>query len=386
MRALVRLAESMGFRVQAHDDWRTAIAAVREHKPDVVILDVRMPERNGVELAEELWSVDRDVRIAFVTAFGTAPDELRILSLLDPTLPFVLIDKTRLALDDQTGFKLAFVDPIRKLRAARPVRGPSEPLRDGPDSPFSVPVADYDHLALDAKLELNQRALLEAAAYLAELWETTDAQAVVLSGAPNLARWLTSEVDQFPVESVLRDISLASGRAVYVFSRPVQVEEFRLSGWIGCPAQDYYPTINLEFDAANGPVLLNLHLDTGCPIVALSYEFFLDRGTIVPPSIPVTGLRESGRLYSFFPIELPAIARDDTSSVGVTVSAQMVLDWENSPFARVCPGGRCTGSRPLVRGGFMCGRRLGLVGRSLLVTNRLKIVLDGQRHTTALLD
>lgn len=39
------------------------------HKPDVVFLDVEMPEISGIEVAEKLQSALPDVRIIFVTAY-----------------------------------------------------------------------------------------------------------------------------------------------------------------------------------------------------------------------------------------------------------------------------------------------------------------------------
>jgi DNA-binding NarL/FixJ family response regulator len=48
-------------------DGRTAIAAVRDLKPDVVVLDISMPLLNGVDAAREIHKVAPKVKIVFLT-------------------------------------------------------------------------------------------------------------------------------------------------------------------------------------------------------------------------------------------------------------------------------------------------------------------------------
>jgi two-component system LytT family response regulator len=50
-------------------DGRAAIAAVRKHRPDLLFLDIQLPERNGFEVLGELAPADRPPAIIFVTAY-----------------------------------------------------------------------------------------------------------------------------------------------------------------------------------------------------------------------------------------------------------------------------------------------------------------------------
>jgi DNA-binding NarL/FixJ family response regulator len=48
-------------------DGRALIAAVQEHHPDLVVLDVSMPLLNGLDAARQIKQIDRSVRLVFVT-------------------------------------------------------------------------------------------------------------------------------------------------------------------------------------------------------------------------------------------------------------------------------------------------------------------------------
>jgi DNA-binding NarL/FixJ family response regulator len=48
-------------------DGRALVEAVRQHHPDVVVLDVAMPMLNGLDAARQIKQIDRTVRLVFVT-------------------------------------------------------------------------------------------------------------------------------------------------------------------------------------------------------------------------------------------------------------------------------------------------------------------------------
>jgi two-component system chemotaxis response regulator CheY len=59
-----------GHGVIEAENGKDAVAAYRREQPDVVLLDVTMPEMDGIEALGEIRRHDPDARIAMVTAVG----------------------------------------------------------------------------------------------------------------------------------------------------------------------------------------------------------------------------------------------------------------------------------------------------------------------------
>src|SRR5919202_581130 len=75
--------EAEQMRVLEAADGDTGLRAAREERPDVILLDVMMPGRNGWEVAEELLSDDRTsaIPIVFLTARAEMRDRAKGLDL-----------------------------------------------------------------------------------------------------------------------------------------------------------------------------------------------------------------------------------------------------------------------------------------------------------------
>ena len=65
---LCEYLESQGFGVQAAPDGETALAALGRHRPDLVLLDVRMPGLDGVEVLRRIRHAAPHVPVIMVTA------------------------------------------------------------------------------------------------------------------------------------------------------------------------------------------------------------------------------------------------------------------------------------------------------------------------------
>ncbi|WP_435020105.1 sigma-54-dependent transcriptional regulator [Tundrisphaera sp. TA3] len=69
-RNLIRLLESEGYRTLEAADGEQALARIRDGGPDAVLLDLKMPGRDGLEVLAELGPMLADLPVIVVTAFG----------------------------------------------------------------------------------------------------------------------------------------------------------------------------------------------------------------------------------------------------------------------------------------------------------------------------
>ncbi len=68
---LLRMVEKIdGFQVVAEaDNAEAALIAIAEHDPDIVLLDIRMPGRDGLSLAKDISQLEDPPVVIFCTAF-----------------------------------------------------------------------------------------------------------------------------------------------------------------------------------------------------------------------------------------------------------------------------------------------------------------------------
>ena len=75
--------EDAGFRTALAADGETAVQRAADERPDVVLLDVMMPGRNGWEIAEELLADETTsgIPIVFLTARAEVKDRAKGIDL-----------------------------------------------------------------------------------------------------------------------------------------------------------------------------------------------------------------------------------------------------------------------------------------------------------------
>lgn len=83
MRAMIRLAlEAAGFEIVAEaTTGAEAVEAYREHRPDVLTLDLQMGEMGGLEAAKKILEFDPDLRFVVCTSLGQEEHVRRALEL-----------------------------------------------------------------------------------------------------------------------------------------------------------------------------------------------------------------------------------------------------------------------------------------------------------------
>jgi DNA-binding NarL/FixJ family response regulator len=69
--AVAETLEGAGYTVAARvGDGRAAVGAVTRERPDVAVLDVQMPQLNGIEVARAVRAAGSETAFVFFTAFG----------------------------------------------------------------------------------------------------------------------------------------------------------------------------------------------------------------------------------------------------------------------------------------------------------------------------
>ncbi len=90
------------FEIYFAENGKIALEQVQEHKPDLILMDIRMPEMDGYEaskrLKEENWG--KDIPIIAVTASGMAQEKEAINLQFDgylakPLSQFTLINEMK---------------------------------------------------------------------------------------------------------------------------------------------------------------------------------------------------------------------------------------------------------------------------------------------------
>ncbi|QEC67866.1 response regulator transcription factor [Panacibacter ginsenosidivorans] len=69
--------ESRGFEVAMETDGAVVMQTFRKEQPDVCVLDVMLPNRNGFELAEDIRNEHADIPVIFLTAKTQTEDVIK---------------------------------------------------------------------------------------------------------------------------------------------------------------------------------------------------------------------------------------------------------------------------------------------------------------------
>src|SRR5215216_2842807 len=69
--------EGRGFDIAMETDGAMVIKAFKNLQPDICVLDIMLPHRNGFEIAEDIRAVNEDIPIIFLTAKTQTEDVVK---------------------------------------------------------------------------------------------------------------------------------------------------------------------------------------------------------------------------------------------------------------------------------------------------------------------
>ncbi len=81
---IVKLArdylERAGFRVLSAGDGTTALAMARQEKPDLIVLDIKMVDYNGLDLLQDIRNNYYDLPVVLCTAYDTFKEDMKSIA------------------------------------------------------------------------------------------------------------------------------------------------------------------------------------------------------------------------------------------------------------------------------------------------------------------
>jgi DNA-binding NtrC family response regulator len=69
LNALTTLLEAEDYETMTSPDGKGGIQSYRKHRPDVVLLDLRLPEKNGIEVLKEIRRVNARAQVIIITGY-----------------------------------------------------------------------------------------------------------------------------------------------------------------------------------------------------------------------------------------------------------------------------------------------------------------------------
>ncbi|MCB1720480.1 MAG: response regulator [Alphaproteobacteria bacterium] len=80
MKLFQDLLEAHDIKTLKTSDGHDVLALARKHKPDLILMDIQLPEISGLEVTKQLKSDDelKDIPVIAVTAFAMKGDEQKI--------------------------------------------------------------------------------------------------------------------------------------------------------------------------------------------------------------------------------------------------------------------------------------------------------------------
>jgi len=182
-----------GFTVDVASTGSEALSSLRSNRPDLVLLDVMLPDMEGIDVCRRLREVGDKVPVVFLTARDATEDKVSGLSIGDDyvTKPFSLDELVarlravlrRSGLDDSGGEELSFADLVMNVDTR-------EVWRHG--HPIELTATEFNVLYY---LLENARRVVSKSEILDHVWDYG------FSGDPNIVEtyisYLRKKVDEY---------------------------------------------------------------------------------------------------------------------------------------------------------------------------------------------
>ena len=124
--SLDRVLSQAGYQIIEAASGEEGIEIVRKQSPSIIFLDIRMGGMTGIEALQHLRSIDRQVPIILMTAFGTTQTAIEAMKFgaFDYVMKPCDIPDLLEKIEDAYTKKLSMEDKIQKVRVDRIISHP----------------------------------------------------------------------------------------------------------------------------------------------------------------------------------------------------------------------------------------------------------------------
>lgn len=111
---LMEVFNSEGYETFQAANGKIALDIVKNHEPDLVLLDMKIPGMDGLEILKHIKQINSDIKVIMMTAYGELDmikEATELGALMHFTKPFD-IDEMRLAVNIQLQNKAIYTDKV----------------------------------------------------------------------------------------------------------------------------------------------------------------------------------------------------------------------------------------------------------------------------------
>ena len=140
-----------------------ALDAIRQHRPDVAVLDIQMPERTGLEVTRTLRTEQLPVGVLILTAYDDDPFVLTALRagangyVLKTAEPEEIVAAVRAVHQGQSALDPAILDKVMSQFTGAPPPGTVEPLTAREIEALRLAAQGFTNKAIGVQMGISDR-------------------------------------------------------------------------------------------------------------------------------------------------------------------------------------------------------------------------------------
>jgi DNA-binding NarL/FixJ family response regulator len=183
------------------DDGQEAMELIKQHQPDVVVLDIQMPKASGIEVTRWVREHHREVGVLILTAYDDDPYVVAVLQagangyVLKTASPEEIIRAVRDVHDGNSALDAEIIQKMVAQVSSRIHEQPVEKLTDRELEVLALAAKGYTNKAIGVQLGISDRTVQGHLAHIFSKLQSGSRTEAVMR-AVSLG-WLPSDLGEF---------------------------------------------------------------------------------------------------------------------------------------------------------------------------------------------